>query len=61
MRWGHTKVRGKCHFQFRFGCHFVNVTWTKMQSVQDQQSIIREVREVLEKYEPRLGEINQKV
>lgn len=32
-----------------------------MQSVQGQQSIIRKVREVLEKYEPGLSEINQKV
>ncbi|KAJ5537569.1 hypothetical protein N7494_007048 [Penicillium frequentans] len=32
-----------------------------MQSVRDQQSIITKVREVLEKYEPRLGEINQKI
>lgn len=32
-----------------------------MKCVQDQQSIIGEVREVLEKYEPSLGEINQKV
>ncbi|KAJ5087171.1 hypothetical protein N7456_010787 [Penicillium angulare] len=32
-----------------------------MQSVQDQQDIIQKVREVLDKYEARLGEINQKI
>ncbi|KAJ5771601.1 hypothetical protein N7520_002130 [Penicillium odoratum] len=32
-----------------------------MQSVQSQQSVIKKVREVLDKYEPRLSEINQKI